>query len=83
MSIAELARLASGAHCVVGVDTGLAHLSAAFGVAVVGIYGGSDPALTGLYGAARVRSLGGVGRPPAVQEVLDVLEAIAAPEAAR
>ena len=83
MAIAELARLAAGAHCVVGVDTGLAHLSAAFGVAVVGIYVGSDPALTGLYGAARVRSLGGVGRPPVVRDVLDALEDIAAPEAAR
>ena len=37
----------------VGVDTGLTHLAAALGARTVGIYCGSDPALTGLYGAAR------------------------------
>lgn len=42
---------------VVSVDTGLGHLAAAFGVPTVGLYGPTNPRLTGLFGA-RVRELG-------------------------
>ncbi|MBC7802877.1 MAG: lipopolysaccharide heptosyltransferase I [Candidatus Parcubacteria bacterium] len=77
MSLSELANLARHAHCVVGVDTGISHLAAALDVPVVGIYCGSDPALTGLYGGKWVRNLGAAGRPPAVAEVLEVLGALA------
>lgn len=73
MTLAELARLASKAHCVVGVDTGLAHLAVALGVPVVGLYCGSDPALTGLYGGERVINLGNMRKPPSVKEVLEAL----------
>jgi heptosyltransferase I len=73
MTLAELARLARKAHCVVGVDTGLAHLAAALDVPVAGLYCGSDPALTGLYGSERVINLGGMGKPPSVKEVLEAL----------
>ena len=81
MTLAELARLARKAKCVVGVDTGLAHLAVALGVPVVGLYGGSDPALTGLYasgiaGEVRVRSIGGIGKPPAEGDALAALEAL-------
>jgi heptosyltransferase-1 len=78
MAIGELARLARGARCVAGVDTGLAHLSAAVGAPVIGIYTGSEPALTGLYGSARVRNLGGPGRAPEPREVLAALEGLGA-----
>jgi heptosyltransferase-1 len=73
MTLEELARLARGAQRVVGVDTGLAHLAAALGVSVAGLYCGSDPALTGLYGGDRVINLGNIGRPPSVREVLEAL----------
>lgn len=73
MTLAEIARLVAKAHCVVGVDTGLAHLAVALGVPVVGLYCGSDPALTGLYGSERVRNLGDMGKPPSVREVLEAL----------
>ena len=76
LPLAGLARLAREARCVVGVDTGLAHLAAALNVPVVGLYSGSDPALTGLYGNGRVLNLGGVGKPPAVAEVQAALEAM-------
>jgi len=73
MTLAEIAGLAKGARCVVGVDTGLVHLAAALEIPVVGLYCSSDPALTGLLGRGRVWNLGGVGRPPTVQAVLEAL----------
>jgi heptosyltransferase-1 len=73
LSIEELARLFVNAHSVVGLDTGLTHLAAALGVPTVGIYCGSDPALTGLYGAPRAKNVGAVGRAPEVDEVLRML----------
>ncbi len=81
MSLAQLARLMRGARGVVGVDTGLAHLAAALGVPAVGVFCGSDSALTGLYGRAHVRNVGSVGKAPAVGEVLAALEAVSSPEA--
>jgi heptosyltransferase-1 len=72
-NLEELARLFAGARAVVGLDTGLTHLAAALGVPAVGIYCGSDPALTGLYGAPLARNVGGPGRPPEVAEVLRML----------
>lgn len=41
----------AGAAGVVTVDTGLGHLAAAYGVATVGLYGPTNPVLTGLFGA--------------------------------
>lgn len=76
MGIAELARLLRGARAVVGVDTGLAHLAAALGAPAVGVFCGSDPVLTGLYGSPRARNLGAPGRPPAPAEVMAALEAV-------
>lgn len=91
MSLGELASVAGKARCVVGVDTGLAHLAAALDVPVVGLYRGSDPALTGLVaggangnadgnanGDARVRNLGGPGAIAAVDEVLAALRSLGA-----
>jgi heptosyltransferase-1 len=74
LSIRELAAVLRGARAVVGVDTGLAHLAVALGVPTVALYSATDPGLTGLYGAAPLRNLGGIGRPPSVAEALTALE---------
>ena len=73
MTLPQLARVFSRAQCVVGVDTGLTHLAAALGARTVGIYCGSDPNLTGIYGAARARNVGALGRAPTVADVLQAL----------
>ncbi len=68
---AQLANDLSAAACVVGVDTGLLHLAAAVGVPVVGVYVATDPGLSGAWGGeAGAVNLGGIGRPPSVDEVL-------------
>jgi heptosyltransferase-1 len=73
MSLRELGNVFVHARAVVGLDTGLTHVAAALGVPTVGVYCGSDPALTGLYGASRARNVGAPGRPPEVFEVLQSL----------
>jgi heptosyltransferase I len=73
LSAEELARLFAAAARVVGLDTGLTHFAAALGTPTIGIYCGSDPALTGLYGAPRARNIGAVGRVPEVREVLQAM----------
>ena len=59
LSLSDAARMLSGAVGVIGVDTGLAHLSVALGRPTVGIYVSTEPALTGLHGAANAMNLGG------------------------
>jgi heptosyltransferase-1 len=74
MTLEALARVLAGAKNVVGLDSGLSHLAAAFGAPVVAIFCGSDPALTGLYGTRGARNVGAQGRPPQVFEVLQALQ---------
>lgn len=52
--LAELAGWLAHARLAVGVDTGLAHLAAAFGTPQVTLYGPTLPALTGAIGANQV-----------------------------
>jgi lipopolysaccharide heptosyltransferase I len=73
MTLEELAQVLARAKNVVGLDSGLSHLAAAFGAPAVAIFCGSDPALTGLYGVPRARNVGAQGRPPQVAEVLEAL----------
>ena len=74
MMLEELAQVLAGARNVVGLDSGLTHLAAALGVPAVAIFCGSDPALTGLYGAPHAANVGARGRPPQVFEVLQALQ---------
>lgn len=73
LDLPTLAALLGGAHAVVGVDTGLAHLAAALDRPTVGIYTNTDPVLTGLHGGARICNLGGIAQSPTVEAVWDTL----------
>ena len=74
MTLEELAEVLANARNVVGLDSGLTHLAAALGVRTVAIFCGSDPVLTGLYGAPRAANVGAPGRPPQAFEVLQALQ---------
>jgi heptosyltransferase-1 len=65
----EVAKLIAGAQLVVGVDTGLMHLAAAFGVPLVAIFCGSNPGLTGPVGSGPLAVLGGEDETPSVAAV--------------
>lgn len=55
----QTAQLIAGARLVVGADTGLLHLAAAYRVPLIGIYLSTDPGLTGPRGAGPIETLGG------------------------
>jgi heptosyltransferase-1 len=75
----QVAKLIAGAQYVVGVDTGLMHLAAAFGVPLVAIFTGSNPRLTGPVGSGRLTVLGADGAPPSVDAVVDAVAKISRP----
>jgi heptosyltransferase-1 len=50
MALREMAELIAGAEGIIGVDTGLTHLSAALDVPGVTLYGSTEPKLTGTKG---------------------------------
>jgi heptosyltransferase-1 len=68
------AKVIAGASLVVGVDTGLLHLAAAYKVPLVGIYVASDPGLVGPVGAGKIVIVTGVERPPAASETIAAVE---------
>jgi len=74
LNLDDLAGLFAGARAVAGVDTGLVHLAAALGVPTVGIYRGTAPAATGIYGCARSLNLGGIGHAPTAAQVIAAVE---------
>jgi len=64
------------ATLVIGVDTGLLHLAAAYRVPLVGVYTGSEPALTGPVGGGPMRVIGSAGARPEVNDVIAAVEAL-------
>ena len=76
-SLGALAGLIARAELVVGVDTGLVHLAAALGTPTVSLFVATDARLAGVERASRAaRDLGGVGRVPSVDAVLDAAGAL-------
>jgi heptosyltransferase-1 len=74
--VERIAATLAGARIAVGLDTGLTHLAAALGRPAVGIFCDYDPRLVGLVGEGPVRSLGGVGCAPPVEEVVTAARAV-------
>ena len=70
LGIAELAQLLTGAHLVVGVDTGLSHIAAALGRLTFCLFSGSHPELTGVYAGESAINLGGAGAAPTASQVV-------------
>jgi len=75
-TIESIAAALAAVQLAVGLDTGLTHLAAALGRPAVGIYCDYDPQLVGLVGDAPVRSLGGVGQLPSVDDVIAAAQAV-------
>lgn len=73
LDLRDIASVLARSRCAIGVDTGLTHLAGALGVATVGIYTVTDPALTGLHACARALNVGGVRATPGADEVLQAL----------
>jgi len=70
MSLTAVASLLAGARLMVGLDSGLTHLSAALGRPTIGIYRASTPVRTPLIGSGYTASLGDQGAPPSRDAVL-------------
>ena len=62
--LTALAALMAGASIMVGLDSGLTHLSAALGTSTIGIYKASTPVRTPLVGSGYTASLGDRDAPP-------------------
>jgi heptosyltransferase-1 len=74
MGLNSVAEVLSGTTIMVGLDSGLTHLSAALGRDTIGIYKASTPVRTPLIGAGLTASLGDRDTPPSVKDVLTTLE---------
>jgi heptosyltransferase-1 len=74
MNLTSIARLLAGARLMVGLDSGLTHLSAALGRPTIGIYRASTPVRTPLVGDSYTASLGDRGAPPSRDAVLAAVE---------
>jgi heptosyltransferase-1 len=73
MTLTQAAALIGGARAVVGVDTGLTHLAVALSRPTIGLYVATEPGRTGLAGSGIAVNLGGPGKVPTVEAVLDAL----------
>ncbi len=73
MSLTEVAGVLAGARIMVGLDSGLTHLSAGLGRPTIGIYKASTPVRTPLEGPAYTASLGERGNAPSAETVLSAI----------
>uniref|UniRef100_UPI00333F57D6 lipopolysaccharide heptosyltransferase I n=1 Tax=Castellaniella defragrans TaxID=75697 RepID=UPI00333F57D6 len=74
MSLREVAGQLARARLMVGLDSGLTHLSAGLGRPTIGIYRASTPVRTPLEGAAYTASLGERGQAPTAVQVLGAID---------
>lgn len=69
-SLDRTAQVIANAALVVGVDTGLLHLAAAYEVPLIAVFLATDPGLTGPVGNGPIAVLGGKGQTPAFAQVI-------------
>ncbi|HLU19953.1 MAG TPA: lipopolysaccharide heptosyltransferase I [Pusillimonas sp.] len=74
MSLTDIAHVLARARIMVGLDSGLTHLSAGLGRPTIGIYKASTPVRTPLQGPAYTASLGERGNAPSAQTVLSAID---------
>lgn len=74
MSLTNVAKVIAPARIMIGLDSGLTHLSAALERPTIGIYSASTPVRTPLVGSAFTASLGDRGIPPSREMVLSKLK---------
>jgi len=72
-SLTGLAHVLASARIMVGLDSGLTHLSAGLGRPTIGIYKASTPIRTPLQGPGYTASLGERGHAPSAQTVLSAI----------
>ncbi|SHH43928.1 lipopolysaccharide heptosyltransferase I [Pollutimonas bauzanensis] len=74
MGLTAVAKVLAGAQIMVGLDSGLTHLSAGLGRPTIGIYKASTPVRTPLEGPAYTASLGERGNAPSAETVLSAVD---------
>ncbi|MGE8637337.1 MAG: lipopolysaccharide heptosyltransferase I [Achromobacter sp.] len=74
MDLTSVASLLAGSRLMVGLDSGLTHLSAALGRPTIGIYRASTPVRTPLVGSNYTASLGDRGASPSREAVMAAVE---------
>ncbi|MGZ0102803.1 lipopolysaccharide heptosyltransferase I [Achromobacter sp. KK8] len=74
MDLTSVARLLAGSRLMIGLDSGLTHLSAALGRPTIGIYRASTPVRTPLVGSNYTASLGDRGASPSREAVMASVE---------
>lgn len=75
-SLDKTAQVIANAALVVGVDTGLLHLAAAYEVPLIAVFLATDPGLTGPVGNGPIAVLGGKGATPAFAQAIAQAEAM-------
>ncbi|NYT84310.1 lipopolysaccharide heptosyltransferase I [Pollutimonas harenae] len=74
MSLTDVAKVLAAARMMVGLDSGLTHLSAGLGRPTIGLYKASTPVRTPLEGPAYTASLGERGSAPSAETVLSAID---------
>jgi heptosyltransferase-1 len=68
------AKIISNASLVIGVDTGLLHLAAAYGVPLIAVFLATDPGLTGPAGSGTITVIGGKGMYPSFERAIEAAQ---------
>ncbi|MBI3699010.1 MAG: lipopolysaccharide heptosyltransferase I [Afipia sp.] len=72
----EVAKIIASASLVVGVDTGLLHLAAAYSVPLIAVFLTTDPGLTGPVGSGSITVVGGKNAYPSFERVIEAVQAM-------